>query len=72
MKKNLFLLIALFCVTFLYAQNNENHAPIANEELFKRADLVFEGRFWKVVAAYNIVSPSIFFMVNSDYPDESV
>ena len=86
MKKHLLLLIALFCVTFLYAQNKKNEknnsdnteiqigdrlvfpeiesygafdpvipedAPRTNEEIFKRAEFVFEGYRMKCVATYD-------------------
>jgi hypothetical protein len=51
MKKNLLFLTALFCVTSLYAQNNEK--CLTNEEFFTQADIVFEGRFLKPVDIYD-------------------
>ena len=55
MKKNLLLsLIALFCITFSNAQNNEKHNYYLPSEtnIFNQADLVFEGNFIRCVATY--------------------
>ena len=54
MKKSIFLLIILFSVTFLHAQNTgNNNFPLTNEEYFQQAELVFEGHFEKIVATYD-------------------
>jgi len=57
MKKSILFLIALFSVTLLYAQNNENNKyflpPNDNENIFNQATLVFEGNFMRCVATYD-------------------
>ena len=53
MKKTLLFITALFCVSFLYAQNNTNNIPLTNEDFFNQAELVFEGFFINCAATYD-------------------
>jgi len=53
MKKLILLIITLFCVVCLHAQNNSNNIPLSNEDFFNQAEIVFEGFFIKTVATYN-------------------
>jgi hypothetical protein len=51
MKKVLLFLITMLSVALLYAQTNENNST--NENIFNQAELVFEGNYQGIVAAYN-------------------
>ena len=56
MKKNLLLLlIALFCIIFVNAQNNEQNNPTlpSEDNIFDQADLVIQGTYRGTVAAFN-------------------
>jgi len=64
MKKTLLLFATLFCVTFLYAQDNAKQ--LTNEEFFTQADLVFEGYLLKTVDIYDSKGNDIY---NSKYDD---
>jgi len=52
MKKALLFLITLFCIAFLYAQNNEKQ--LSNKEFFTQAELVIEGQFVRKLYTYNL------------------
>jgi len=55
MKKTILLLTTLFCVAFLYAQNEkkQQNQQLSNEDFFNQAELVFEGNLVKLVHTYN-------------------
>ena len=53
MKKKLLFLTTLFCIIFANAQT-ESFLQYTNEELFNKAEVVFEGYFIKDVEGYNL------------------
>ena len=53
MRKLLVSSIALFCVSFLHAQENTVNKKLTNEEYFNQAELVFEGFFIRTLHTYN-------------------
>ena len=60
MKKSILFFTILFCVSLLYAQTNPNNPPRTNEDIFRQAELVFEGNVIKVVATYDIKGKGIY------------